>query len=809
MNVPMSWLKQYVDIDVDTKTFVDGMTMSGSKVEGVEESGKEITKVVAGKIVSVEQHPDADRLRVMQVDIGAKENLQIVTAAANVQLGDVVPVALDGANLAGGLKIKTGKLRGVVSEGMFCSVEELGFAEEDIEDAPHDGVYVFLKDIPALGSDVKPYFGLGEEVVEYEITSNRADCFSILGIAREAAATFNKPFNFPEIKVEEAGGNAEEMASVTIHNDKLCPRYAARIIKNVKVGPSPKWLKERLTSAGLRPINNIVDITNYMLLEFGQPMHAFDYDKIAGHAIHVRNAKAGEKFTTLFGDEVELDESMLVIADNEKALALGGVMGGDNSKVTEETKTILFECANFNGYNIRLTSKKLGLSSDSSKKYTKGLDPNNITLALERAAQLINMTGAGEVVTGKIDVYPRKREALTIPYDVEWINQFLGTDISEEEMLAIFKKLEFLPHAESKTVTIPTFRSDVTMMADLAEEVARMYGYDKIVPTLERAKPTIGHKTFEQKVCDEIAEVMAMYGVYGAMTYSFESPKVFDKLCVKEDSKLRDVMKITNPLGEDFSIMRTTTLNGILTSLALNYNRRNSQAALYEIGKIYIKPEEIGTPSTDPKYLGENELPQEIKKITIGQYGKDVDFFTMKGLVETLMEALHVEKFEFTRNSELEYMHPGRTANLIINGMEAGFFGEIHPQVAKNYNMDTNTYMAELDLAAILAGINKNLSFTPLPKYPATTRDIAMLVTAETLVGDLEKVIKQRGGKILESVELFDVYQGEQIEKGMKSVAYKLVFRDNARTLEDEDVQKVMKKILNGLEMNCGAKLRD
>jgi len=809
MNVPMSWLKQYVDIDVDTKTFVDGMTMSGSKVEGVEESGKEITKVVAGKIVNVEQHPDADRLRIMQVDVGAEEKLQIVTAAANVQLGDVVPVALDGANLAGGLKIKTGKLRGVLSQGMFCSVEELGFAEEDIEDAPHDGVYVFLKDIPALGSDVKPYFGLGEEVVEYEITSNRADCFSILGIAREAAATFNKPFNFPEIKVEEVGGNAEEMASVTIHNDVLCPRYAARIIKNVKVGPSPKWLKERLTSAGLRPINNIVDITNYMLLEFGQPMHAFDYDKIAGHEIHVRNAKAGEKFVTLFGDELELDESMLVIADTEKALALGGVMGGDNSKVTEETKNILFECANFNGYNIRLTSKKLGLSSDSSKKYTKGLDPNNITLALERAAQLINMTGAGEVVTGKIDVYPRKREALTIPYDVEWINQFLGTAISEEEMLGIFKKLEFLPHAESKTVTIPTFRSDVTMMADLAEEVARMHGYDKIVPTLERAKPTIGHKTFEQKVCDDIAEVMAMYGVYGAMTYSFESPKVFDKLCIKEDSKLRDVMKITNPLGEDFSIMRTTTLNGILTSLALNYNRRNSEAALYEIGKIYIKPEVIGEPSSDPKYFGENELPQEIKKITIGQYGKEVDFFTMKGLVETLMEALHVEKFEFTRNSELEYMHPGRTANLIINGKEAGFFGEIHPQVAKNYNIDTNTYMAELDLATILSGINKNLSFKPLPKYPATTRDIAMLVTAETLVGDLEKVIKQRGGKILESVELFDVYQGEQIEKGMKSVAYKLVFRDNARTLEDEDVQKVMKKILNGLEMNCGAKLRD
>lgn len=809
MNVPMSWLKQYVDIDVDTKTFVDAMTMSGSKVEAVEESGKNITKVVAGKIVNVEGHPDADRLRIMQVDIGGEENLQIVTAAANVQLGDVVPVALDGATLAGDLKIKTGKLRGVVSQGMFCSVEELGFTEEDIEDAPHDGVYVFLKDIPALGSDVKPYFGLGEEVVEYEITSNRADCFSILGIAREAAATFDKVFKFPEITVEEAGGNAEEMASVTIHNADLCPRYAARIIKNVKVGPSPKWLKERLTSAGLRPINNIVDITNYMLLEFGQPMHAFDYDKLAGHEIHVRNAKPDEKFVTLFGDEVTLDESMLVIADAEKAVALGGVMGGDNSKVTEETKTILFECANFNGYNIRQTSKKLNLRSDSSTKYTKGIDPNNITLALERAAQLINMTGAGEVVSGKIDVYPRKREMITIPYDVEWINQFLGIKLSEDEMLRIFERVEFIPNTGNKTVTIPTFRSDVTMMADLAEEVARLYGYDKIEPTLERAEPTRGHKTFEQTTCDEIYKVMSMYGIYGAMTYSFESPKVFDKLCIKAESPLRNAMRITNPLGEDFSIMRTTTLNGLLTSLSTNYNRRNPEAALYEIGKIYIKPEVIGEASTDPKHLGENELPEEVKKITVGQYGKNVDFFSMKGFVEGLMEALHVEKFEFTRNSELEYMHPGRTANLIINGKDAGFFGEIHPQVAKNYDLDTRVYVAELDLATIIEHINKNLSFKALPKYPATTRDIAMLVSRETLVGDLEKVIKQRGGKLLESVELFDVYQGEQIEEGMKSVAYKLVFRAEDRTLVDEEIQKAMKKILNGLEMNCGAKLRD
>ena len=808
MNVPMSWLKQYVDIDVDIKAFEDAMTMSGSKVEAVEESGKEITKVVAGKIVEVEAHPDADKLRVMKVDIGAEELLQIVTAATNVNKDDVVPVALDGATLAGELKIKKGKLRGVVSEGMFCSVEELGFSEEDIEDAPHDGVYIFHKDME-LGSDVKPHFGLGEEVVEYEITSNRADCFSILGIAREAAATFKKPFKFPEISVEEVDGNAEEMATIKIHDESLCPRYAARIIKDVKVGPSPKWLKDRLLSAGLRPINNIVDITNYMLLEFGQPMHAFDYDKLEGHEINVRRANNGEKFVTLFEEEKTLDDSMLVIADANKAVAVAGVMGGDNSKVTEETKTILFECANFSGYSVRQTSKKLNLRSDSSVKYTKGLDPNNITLALERAAQLINMTGAGDVVKGKIDVYPVKREAKTISYDVNWINQFLGTAISEDDMVAYFESVELVVDKKAKTVTIPTFRSDITMMADLAEEVARLYGYDKITPTLERAEPTRGAKTFEQLTSDKIAEVLTGHGVYGALTYTFESPKVFDKLCISEDSPLRDAMKITNPLGEDFSIMRTTSLNGILTSLSTNFNRRVEEAALYEIGKIYIKKPLVEETTTDIKKQGENMLPNEIKKVTIGAYGKETDFFTMKGMIETLLEELHISKVEFERNSELAYMHPGRTANLVINGKEAGFFGEVHPQVCKNYDLDTKVYMAELDLETILKAINVNVTFKALPKYPATTRDIAMLVSKETLVGELEKVITQRSGKLLEKVELFDVYEGAQIESGYKSVAFKLVFRAEDRTLTDEDIQKIMKKVLNGLEMNCGAKLRD
>lgn len=795
MNVPMSWLKQYVDVDMPINTFIDGMTMSGSKVEAVEESGKEITKVVAGKIIEVTQHPDADKLRVMQVAIGGETPLQIVTAATNVNEGDIVPVALDGATLANDLKIKKGKLRGVESQGMFCSVEELGFEESDIEDAPHDGVYIFPEDME-LGKCVKSYFGLGEQVVEYEITSNRPDCFSILGIAREAAATFNKPFNFPVIEVKEVEGDAKALATVEVEASDLCPRYAARVIKNVKVGPSPKWLRDRLLSAGLRPINNIVDITNYILLEFGQPMHAFDYDKLDGHKVVARRARAGEKMMTLLGDEVALDESMLVIADANKPVAIAGIMGGEDTKVTEDTKTIVFECANFNGYNVRQTSKKLGISSDSSKKFVKGLDPNNVALALERAAQLIEMVDAGDVVAGVIDVYPVKREALTISYNLDWINNFIGIAIDEETFEKYLTSVAFKVDTTNKTVTVPTFRPDVTMMADLAEEVARLYGYDKIPVTLERGEPTIGHKTFEQKSVDTLREVMASYGIHGAMTYTFESLKVFDKLMIPQDSPLRNVLTITNPLGEDFSIMRTTTLNGMLVSLATNYNRRNESAYLYEIGKVFEKQEDY-------------QLPKEIKKLTIAMYGKDVDFFALKGVVEGLVETLRIQKTEITRREDVPFMHPGRTASLVVGKKDGGFFGELHPQVAKNYGIDTKCYVAELDLETLLQAIDQAPSYKALPKFPATSRDIAMLVTADTLVGDIEKSIKQRGGKLLEKVELFDVYQGKQIEEGYKSVAYKLVFRAEDRTLTDEDIQKVMKKILNGLEMNVGAKLRE
>lgn len=796
MNIPMSWLKEYADVDCDIVTFTDGMIMSGSNIETFKEIGAEISNIVWGKITTVEAHPDADKLRIMAVDAGGDRLLQIVTAADNVNEGDVIPVALDGATLPGGMVIKTGKLRGIESEGMMCSVDELGFGEGDIEDAPENGVYICRNEV-TLGQDVKPYFGLDETVVEYEITSDRPDCFSILGLAREAAATFNKPFKFPEITVPEIGGNAKEMATIEIQNEELCPRYAARIIQNVKVGQSPKWLKDRLISAGLRPINNIVDVTNYMLLEFGQPMHAFDYDKLADHKIIVRNAKDGEKITTLLEEEVTLDSSILVIADSEKAIAIAGIMGGQDTKVTEETKTILFECANFKGSNIRVSSKKLGIRSDSSVKYTKGLDPNTVGIAVDRAAQLVAQIGAGEVVSDVIDIYPKKREAITISYNPEEINKFLGTNISEDDMIDYFTRLEFIVDKANKQVTIPTFRPDIIMMADLAEEVARLYGYDKIEPTLERGTPTVGMKNKEQQITDIIRQVMSVHGVHGALTYTFESPKAFEKLNIASDSPLRDVLTITNPLGEDFSIMRTSTLNGILSSISTNYNRRNETAALYEVGKVFVKQ-------------GEDELPQELKKLTIAMYGPAIDFFTLKGVIEALFERLRCDdQVDYGRNNDATWMHPGRRADIVVGKNTIGIFGEIHPAVSKNYNIKANVYFAEIDMEGLLAIAKLEGDFIPLPKFPSTSRDIAMLVKEDVLAGDIAKIIKQRSGKILESYNLFDVYQGKQVDEGYKSMAYNITFRAADRTLTEEEISKTMKKVINGLEMKFDAQLRD
>lgn len=796
MNLPMSWIKDYVDIDCDVNTFCDEMTLSGSKVESIENKGKDITKVVVAKVLEIEKHPDADKLVVVKADIGQNEPIQIVTGATNLFIGAYVPAALDGATLAEGLKIKKSKLRGVESNGMFCSVEELGYTRSDYPEAPENGIYIFDKEYP-LGSCVKEILQIDEDVVEFEITSNRPDCFSIVGLAREAAATFRKPFNMPKIEVIEEEKSMDNMINIEIKNYDICPRYTCRIIEDVKIEPSPQWLRHRLTSAGIRPINNIVDITNYVMLELGQPMHAYNYDKIEGKKLIVRNANKGEKLTTLDGIEREFDETVLIIQDENKVIDLAGIMGGENSMVTDDTKTILLESANFNGTHIRLTSKKLGLRTDASSKYEKGLDPNLSVLALDRACQLINMLKCGKVLKGHLDFYPQKRESWTVSYDSDRINKLLGTSLSEKEIINILALVEV--EADGKVAKIPTFRPDLETEADIAEEVARFYGYNNIEATLSTGTPTVGKKTYKQIIIDKITNTMISCGLSQALNYSFESPKVFDRLNIEKNSTLRNTVNISNPLGEDFSIMRTSTLNGMLTSISTNYNRRNKEAHLFEIGKVYL-----------PKELPLKELPVEREVLTIAMYG-NVDFYDAKGAFENIFNELGmVNKVEYSPLETLSYMHPGRTAIITDEkNCEIGYVGEIHPQIASNYEIETKVYFGVLYIDKLVELANFDISYKSLPKFPTMQRDIAMLVKDEINVKEIEKIIKAKGGKLLESVKLFDVYKGEQIEKGYKSVAYSILFRSNEKTLTDEEVNSPMKKILKELEEKLQAQLRD
>lgn len=796
MNLPMSWIKDYVDIDCDVNTFCDEMTLSGSKVESIENKGKDITKVVVAKVLEIEKHPDADKLVVVKADIGQNEPIQIVTGATNLFIGAYVPAALDSATLAEGLKIKKSKLRGVESNGMFCSVEELGYTRSDYPEAPENGIYIFDKEYP-LGSCVKEILQIDEDVVEFEITSNRTDCFSIVGLAREAAATFRKPFSMPKIEIVEEEKSMDNMINIEIKNYDICPRYTCRIIEDVKIEPSPQWLRHRLTSAGIRPINNIVDITNYVMLELGQPMHAYNYDKIEGKKLIVRNANKGEKLTTLDGIEREFDETVLIIQDENKVIDLAGIMGGENSMVTDDTKTILLESANFNGTHIRLTSKKLGLRTDASSKYEKGLDPNLSVLALDRACQLINMLKCGKVLKGHLDFYPQKRESWTVSYDSDRINKLLGTSLSEKEIINILALVEV--EADGKVAKIPTFRPDLETEADIAEEVARFYGYNNIEATLSTGTPTVGKKTYKQIIIDKITNTMISCGLSQALTYSFESPKVFDKLNIEKDSTFRNTVNISNPLGEDFSIMRTSTLNGMLTSISTNYNRRNKEVHLFEIGKVYL-----------PKELPLKELPVEREVLTIAMYG-NVDFYDAKGAFENIFNELGmVNKVEYSPLETLSYMHPGRTAIITDEkNDEIGYVGEIHPQIASNYEIETKVYFGVLYIDKLIEIANFDISYKSLPKFPTMQRDIAMLVKDEINVKEIEKIIKAKGGKLLESVKLFDVYKGEQIEKGYKSVAYSILFRSNEKTLTDEEVNSPMKKILKELEEKLQAQLRD
>ena len=805
MNTSLSWIKAYVpDLDVTAQEYTDAMTLTGTKVEGFEKMDADLDKIVVGQIDKIEKHPDADKLIICQVNIGT-ESIQIVTGAPNVKEGDKVPVVLDGGRVAGGhepgqrvaggIKIKKGKLRGVESNGMMCSIEELGSNRDMYPDAPEYGIYIFPEDTE-VGADAIEVLGLHDVVFEYEITSNRVDCYSVVGIAREAAATFHKEFCPPVVTATGNDEDVNDYIKVTVKNTDLCPRYCARIVKNIKIAPSPEWMQRRLASVGIRPINNLVDITNYVMEEYGQPMHAYDLDTIDNHEIIVRTAEADEKFTTLDGQERQMDEDVLMICDGEKSIGIAGIMGGENSMITDNVKTMLFEAACFDGTNIRKSSKRVGLRTDASGKFEKGLDPNNAQAAIDRACQLIEEMGAGEVVGGMVDVYGKKKEPVRVPFDPEAINNLLGTEIAEEDMLGYFKKIDLEYDKEKREVIAPTFRHDLFRMADLAEEVARFYGYDNIPTTLPRGEATTGKLSFKLRV-EEIARDIAEFcGFSQGMTYSFESPKVFDKLLLPEDSPLRQTVDIVNPLGEDYSVMRTTSLNGMLTSLATNYNRRNKNVRLYELGNVYL-----------PKALPLTELPEERMQFTLGMYG-DGDFFSMKGVVEEFFEKVGLHKKEtYDPNAGKTYLHPGRQANIIYDGTVVGYLGEVHPDVADNYGIGTRAYIAVIDMPEIVKKATFDRKYTGIAKFPAVTRDISMVMPKEILVGQVEEVIEKKGGAYLESYALFDIYEGEQIKKGFKSVAYSIVFRAKDKTLEEAEITSAMNKILEGLEA-LGIELR-
>ena len=809
MRTSLKWIKDLVPgiEDLTPQEYLDAMTLSGSKGEYYVELDKNLENIVIGQILKIEKHPDADKLVICQVNVGQEEPVQIVTGAPNVFEGAVVPVVLAGGKVAGGhdgstppeegIKIKKGKLRGVPSNGMMCSIEELGSSRDMYPDAPENGIYIFKnRDDIKPGDDAIKALGLDDAVIEYEITSNRVDCFSILGIAREAAVTFGKPFCPPVVEPTGNDEDVNDFISVEVNDTELCPRYTARVVKNIKVGPSPEWMQRRLAAQGIRPINNIVDITNYVMEEYGQPMHAYDLSTIAGQKIIVRRAEDNEKFVTLDGQERTLDSSMLMICDAEKPVGIAGIMGGENSMITDDVDAILFEAACFDGTNIRLSGKKLGMRTDAQSKFEKGLDPNNASAAIDRACQLIEVLGCGEVVGGMVDVYGKVKEPHEIPFQPERINHLLGTDLSAEQMLGYFKSLELEYDADRNVMIIPTFRQDLLGTADLAEEVARFYGYSNIPSTLPSGESTSGKVSFKHRVEDVAKETAEFCGFSEGMTFSFESPKVFDKLRLDADNPLRQAITIANPQGEDYSIMKTTPLNGMLVSLARNFNRRNKDVKLYEMAKIYL-----------PKSLPLTEYADERVQFTLGFYGEG-DFFTMKGVVEEFLERAGMHDIvDYDPNAGKNFLHPGRQANIIYQGKVIGYMGEVHPEVCENYDMKTRAYIAVLDMPFITEMATFDRHFKGIAKHPAVNRDISMVVKKDILVGQIEKVIREKGGHHLESYHLFDIYEGSQIKAGYKSVAYSITFRANDRTLEEKDITAAMDKIIAGLE-DLGIELR-
>ena len=799
MNASLSWIKAYVpDLECTYQEFRDAMTLSGTKVENFTAFDADLDKIVIGQIDKIEKHPDADKLIVCQVNVGG-ESVQIVTGADNVFEGAKIPVVLDGGKVAGGhdgnmtpggIKIKAGKLRGVESFGMMCSIEELGSTREMYPDAAENGIYI-LPDDAEVGADAIEYLGLHDANYEFEITSNRVDCYSVLGIAREAAATFGKEFHNVEPKVTKTEGDIRDYLEVEVKDTDLCPRYTAMMVKNIRLAPSPRWLQQRLASNGIRPINNVVDITNYVMEEYGQPMHAFDYDTIAGHKIVVQRANDGEKFMTLDGQERTLDKDILMICDAEKPIGLAGIMGGEDSKITDDVQTMVFESACFDGTNNRLSAKRLGLRTDASGKYEKGLDPNNTVPAILRACQLIEELDAGDVVGGMIDLYPNPVEPKQIPFDPDAINAFLGTDIDKETQLSYFPTLEIEYDEKSNMLTIPTFRQDLLREADIAEEVARFYGYANIPSTLPTSVETQGGLSFSFIIAERIRTTMKAYGYSESMTYSFESPKVFDKLRIPEGDFLRNVVTISNPLGEDYSIMRTSLFNGLLTSLATNYNRRNKKASLFELSNVYI-----------PKALPLTELPEERMTLCFGFYGEG-DFFDLKGALEQVLADLGVKlPRKYEPDHQIPFLHPGRQAVVTVKGgqQKIAVLGQVHPLVAKKYGIGTNAYVAQLNVETIYEMTGFDKKFKAIPKYPAVTRDLSMIMKKEVHADEIEAVISKCGGKLIESYELFDIYEGDRIGEGLKSLAYSMAFRAPDRTLEDKDVNPIIEKIIDKLK---------
>ncbi|AKL94510.1 phenylalanyl-tRNA synthetase beta chain PheT [Clostridium aceticum] len=797
MLVPVKWLRNYVDIDIDIKNLCDRMTMSGSKVETVEKTGMDIEGVVIGKIEEIKNHPNADKLVIVKVDIG-EECLQIVTGATNIAVGDYIPVAVDGAKLPGGVKIKKGKLRGEVSQGMLCSQEELAIPKSVIPEDQKDGIWI-LKEAYPLGKNLLEVIDLQDEVIEFEITSNRPDCLSMIGIAREVGATIGTTLKYPDIEVKEIEKSSADQVKVVIEDTEGCKRYVARVIEDVTIEPSPQWMQQRLARAGVRPINNIVDITNYVMLEYGQPLHAFDLDYIEDHTIVVKKGKRGQTFKTLDGTERKVKDYITMICDTKKSLAIAGVMGGEESEVTSKTKTILLESAYFHPEGIRLTSKQLGLRTEASSRFEKGLDPNIASIAADRACQLIEELKAGKVLKGAVDVYPEKHQSQQQSIRPHRINALLGTALTNGEMREILQKLEIDVKDQGDTLEViaPTYRIDLNQEADFVEEIGRIYGYDRITATMARGNIVVGGKTRGQIIEDITKEALNAMGLNEILTYSFVSPKGADKIRVGQDSIKRNFIHLLNPLGDETSVMRTTLLPNLLEVAARNFNRKVENFRAFELGRIFL-----------PKLDTSDPLPYEVMNLVLGMYGEE-DFFTLKGVVNTLLERLGIKNYEYVVEKHHPSFHPGRCGNIVYSDYTIGTLGEIHPEVMENYGIHKKCYCAELDFTQLLKLTRLDKLYQPLPKYPSITRDFAVVVKETTLVKEIEDIITAEGGKILESYSLFDVYRGNQINEGYKSVAYTLTYRHKDRTLKEEEVNKVQERILEVIKEVLGGVLRE